>query len=168
MNYFQVLLIASLVTGCTLAPVSRTSDYHEDLSVYRIDYTGEVEKKEETSSDTFTPLPADTSYAPVSEITKELDQLLDSITVLNLENGYVNGYCIQIYHGRERDQAAEVKNKAYQVMDNSRPTVHYDPPYFTVRVGRFINRIDAYKTFDTLRKSFPSAIIVPERIPINE
>jgi len=43
----------------------------------------------------------------------------------------------------------------------------YDEPNFRVKVGKYYSRLDAQQDYSAIKEKFSSAIVIPERIPIN-
>ena len=166
-NYFHILLILSAITtSCTLTSTSKTSTYKEDLSAYRLDYE-QLEKSDEENQ----PEQVDTTryeFTAEDEITEEVNSLLDSISSLRMEDGYVTGYTIQVYTGRDREEATSMKNKVYRILPDSRPKIIFDSPNFEVKVGEYYSKFEAHKDFVALKSIFPTTIIIPERIRIQK
>lgn len=168
MNHFQLLLILTTVTGCTLASTTRTSTYKEDLTAYRINYDeliNDTSLIEDPDDDVFIDT---THYTLIAEdeVTGELNSLLDSISSLRISDGWVTGYTIQVYTGRNKEEATSMKNRVYRVLPDSRPLIIFDSPNFEVKVGQYYSKFEAHKDFAALKKTFPTTIIIPERIRI--
>jgi len=167
-NYFHILLILSAITtSCTLSSTSKSSNYKEDLSAYRLDYD-DLEAKDsmviienETGKDSL-----QYTFMAEDEITEELNTFLDSISSLRKQGGYVTGYSIQVFTGRDREEATSMKNRVYRVLPDSRPKLIFDSPNFEVKVGQYYTKMEAHKDFVALKSSFPTTIIIPERIKI--
>ena len=160
-----LLFFSAITTGCTLTSTSKSSQYKEDLSAYRMDYTIVDEIGTPKSNVNIDTLVYD--FEAEDEITGDLHTLLDSISTLNMEEGYVNGYTIQIYTGRDREEASDMKNKVYRVLPDSRPKLIFDAPNFEVKVGQYSTKFEAHSDFVELKKVFPTTIIIPERIKIH-
>lgn len=145
---------------------SRSGDHYEDLSRYRPEYTVESEEKiiETTAEEEEVSFTGEPEY----DITDEVNALLDSINVLKKAINYVDGYTVQVYTGINREQANEARATVYNTLPDSKPAILYDQPNFKVKVGKFYTRREAQKTFADLKRVFPAAIIIPERIPITE
>lgn len=170
MRYLVILLIGSLALGgCASRIASSTSagtgKYSEDLSVWRPDT--------ETKSDTVK------ASAPVSDrirtnryvearhaVTGKVDTILDSIYAENLSKGFVHGYTIQVYSGIKREDALNVKKKMTQTLPDLDSDVQYRQPNFRVRTGKYLTRLEAQKDYLAVKKHFPNAIVIPDRIEI--
>ena len=81
--------------------------------------------------------------------------------------GEINGYRIQIaaYSGvNSKSQAEYAKNSFNNLFPYTRAYLVYNEPYFKVRVGNYQSRLQAYKDLETIRLTYPSAYIVPDKI----
>ena len=81
--------------------------------------------------------------------------------------GEINGYRIQIaaYSGvNSKSQAEYARNSFNSLFPYTQSYLIYNEPYFKVRVGNYYTRLQAYKDFETIRETYPSAYIVPDKI----
>ena len=81
--------------------------------------------------------------------------------------GEINGYRIQIaaYSGvNSKSQAEYAKNSFNNLFPYTRAYLIYNEPYFKVRVGNYQSRLEAYKDLESIRLTYPSAYIVPDKI----
>jgi hypothetical protein len=81
--------------------------------------------------------------------------------------GEISGYRIQIaaYSGvNSRSQAEAARNSFGNLFPYTRSYLIYNEPYFKVRVGDYYTRLQAYKDLETIRLTYPSAYIVPDKI----
>lgn len=81
--------------------------------------------------------------------------------------GEINGYRIQIaaYSGvNSKSQAEYAKNSFSSLFPYTKAYLIYNEPYFKVRVGNYYSRLQAYKDLETIRLTYPSAYIVPDKI----
>lgn len=164
--------ITKLIIGCGLITAlyscaskvgtqSQSSGYSEDLTLYRPLYpdpkpdtfTYEVIEKEEI-----------TFVEPEHSITNELDSLLDSIAAYSKSRGFYQVFAIQIYNGTSSTEANDAKRLSYKEFPDEIPVLEYNQPIFRVKVGRFLERIDANKQLNEFREVFPNAILIPERV----
>ncbi len=65
------------------------------------------------------------------------------------------------------EAANEAKSMVYKMLPDSFPQLTYQQPNFKVKVGKFYTRFDAQKTFTEIKREFPRAIVIPERIVID-
>lgn len=165
------VLVALIVGGCKPSKQTQTTStqdgkYSEDLSALR-------PRVEEQSQSSTTDNPDKIKRDPKAivdaqfTVNKRLDAVLDSIDRINLSNRYVEGYTIQVYSGKNREDALNVKKQLTQTMSNLNSEVQYEQPNFKVKSGRYYTRLEAQKDFDLIKKHFPTAIIVPGQISIN-
>lgn len=158
--YFIVAGIAALGSCTALSPSGSTTSYSEDLSAHRpkieADTTAEVEKTE-TRAD----------VTPQYHQTSEVDTKLQEITSFNRTSNSAQGFTIQVYSGTSREEASQAKAQVYKILPDSRPQTRYEQPIYRVRVGEFIDRLEAQNTYAKLRAEFPQAIVIPTRIIIN-
>ena len=81
--------------------------------------------------------------------------------------GEISGYRIQIaaYSGvNSRSQAEAARISFGNLFPYTRSYLIYNEPYFKVRVGDYYTRLQAYKDLETIRLTYPSAYIVPDKI----
>jgi hypothetical protein len=165
-----LLLLESCSPKTTTSTTQSTGKYSEDLSVYRpkIDESVDTMKTDNTTTiDNSKKNP--TAYVEARHaINEPLDNVLDSIDRINLSNGLIDGFTIQLYSGVKREEALAIKKEMSIVLPKVDAEVQYVQPNFRVRAGKYINRIEAQKDYITIKKHFPSAIVIPERIPIHD
>ena len=126
--------------------------YDEDLNVPEKD-TVEVNETPQVKSE------------PQRDVTEELNKMLADIIQRNEEIEYTSGYTIQIYSGASRENADMVKSEIYKQLPTSRPKVEWVAPNYKVRVGSFLEKVEAQKSYSELKQHFPQAILIPTRIP---
>lgn len=81
--------------------------------------------------------------------------------------GEINGYRIQIaaYSGvNSKSQAEAARNTFSNLFPYTKSYLTYNEPYFKVRVGDYYTRLQAYKDLETIKSTYPSAYIVPDKI----
>ncbi len=170
MRYLVMMLIGSLViVGCGPRLASSTSagagKYSEDLSVWRplTEKKADTVKAEHPASDRIrTDKYVEARYA----VTGQVDSVLDSIYAENLSNGHVDGYTIQVYSGIRREDALDVKKKMTQALPDLTSDVQYRQPNFRVRTGKYLSRLEAQKDYLAVKRYFPNAIVIPDRLEI--
>jgi hypothetical protein len=139
--------------------------YSEDLSAWR----PEAEAKDDTSTTTSaTPERTRTNRYVEARfaVTNQVDAILDSIYDQNLSKGFIDGYTIQVYSGVKREDALNVKKKMMQSLPDLESDVQYRQPNFRVRTGKYLTRLEAQRDYLAVKKHFPNAIVIPDRIDI--
>ena len=168
MRYLLMLLFASLlISGCaskvTTSGTAGTGKYSEDLSVWRPEAEKIVDSLKTTAPErTRTNRYVEARYA----VNREVDTVLDSIYMENLTKGSIDGYTIQVYSGIKREDALNVKKKMSQALPELESEVQYRQPNFRVRSGQYYTRLEAQQDYLAVKKVFPNAIVIPDRIPL--
>lgn len=161
-----LLVFASVLFNCSPKVATSVSkeDYSEDLSAFR-------PKVDEAPAETDEPvnvgLNKGTYVPPTHDINQEMSVIMDSIIFHNQENTYLT-YTVQVFMGRSRERANQAREKVYRVFPEEEPSLIYKQPSYKVNVGKFFDRVEAYKALTDLRKAFPAAILVPERNYLEE
>ncbi len=101
-------------------------------------------------------------------VNKRLDPILDTLAARNKGIKYANGFRIQIYVGNDKRAADEAKIFTYQTFPEIFPYLVYQQPVYKVKVGDFLNRMDAERYCATIRDSYPSAMILPDKVEIKK
>jgi hypothetical protein len=160
-----LFLIGCVTQKKTTTTQTGTQKYSEDLSVWR-------PKVEAPATDVTAPTGQDgrkpTAYVePKFAVNKKLDTVLDSIDYFNLQRNFIDGFTIQVYSGLKREDALNAKKELSSALPDLQCDVHYSQPNFRVKVGRYFNRIDAQRDFLDVKKLFPTAIVIPDKVAIN-
>lgn len=172
MRHLLFVLIGSLLfMGCasripTSGSTAGTGKYVEDLSVWR----PEAEKKVVDTAETAPTIPERTRTNKYVEaryaVNDQVDPVLDSIYRQNLDKGFIDGYTIQVYSGIKREDALNVKKRMTQSLPDLESDVEYRQPNFRVRTGKYFTRLEAQKDYLSVKRYFPNAIVIPDRIEI--
>ena len=99
----------------------------------------------------------------MQNVNYKVDDVLDSINRFNITRKFIDGYTIQIYSGQNREEAMNTKKKM-MAEPSLTAELEYNQPKFRVRVGRYYSRLEAQHDLVRLKKHFPNAILVPEKI----
>lgn len=154
------LIILLLLGACkATTPTSSSGSYSEDLSVHR----PALEQRQEPTENVENQVMQE-AYVPLSgHIKTELDSINKIALAQNKEGRYVDGYVIQVYSGNSRDAANRAKSDMYVFFPELSPRVSYHQPTFRVKAGRFINRLQANRVHQAVKRKFPRALLLPER-----
>lgn len=155
-------------TSPTTGSTSPGKEYQEDLSVWREEFALKDSSQNSTTDKNNPANPVQrTEYVEAKfAVNEQVDAVLDSIAEVNLLNNHVDGYTIQIYSGVKREDALNAKKEMALQIPDLEEDIQYAQPNFRVRVGKYFDRFDAQRDYMTIKKHFPNAIIIPERIPI--
>lgn len=148
----------------TSGSAAGSGKYSEDLSVWRPE-TGEVTDSVKTTTPerNRTNQYVEARYA----ITDQVDTVLDSIYEQNLSKAFVDGYTIQVYSGIKREDALNIKKDLSQALPDLESEVQYRQPNFRVRTGKYFTRLEAQKDYLAVKRYFPNAIVIPDRVSID-
>jgi septal ring-binding cell division protein DamX len=155
-----------LLSGCktqkTTTTSSQDSRYTEDLSVHRPKIEAANPVVDSGKPDEKKP----TEYVePKIAVNKKLDSVLDSINRINLSKNSIDGFTIQVYSGR-REEALNAKKTLTNAFPELESEIQFTEPIFRVKVGKYYTRIDAQADYSEVKRYFPAAIIIPEKIAI--
>jgi len=154
------LVMMAIVYSCApkLSSTSDTGDYSEDVSDYR-PKAESVESAEELKSSEIAKGPY---VAPTNSINADMSVIMDSIIYHNRSKAYFT-YTVLVYTGRSREEANLSREQVYRLLPDEEPDLIYKQPSYKVNVGRYFDRIEAYKSLMKLREVFPSAALVMEQ-----
>ncbi|MFA0962124.1 SPOR domain-containing protein [Roseivirga sp. BDSF3-8] len=163
----SVGLLATLFAGpaCkTLETGDKTARdrYQEDLSQVRKEF--EAAKKADLSEPEEEINEMEVTVGVSGDVNKRLEVVYDTLKERRGKNPAVQGFTVQVYAGPSRSEANEAKEKVYHTLENVNPELQYIQPNFKVKVGQFLDRLEAQKMYAQLREEFPQALIIPEKI----
>ncbi|MCH7401500.1 hypothetical protein ACFOUP_13720 [Belliella kenyensis] len=158
---FSSVLLILFMGSCNLikkssGEASKYSPYHEDLSSSRITFPdlSEASRNNELTGG---------SSKDISSIDYELDQALQKFAKDNKSEQYYSGFTVLVYSGVDRDQAFKTRNDLYTKFPDIKSDMQYQQPRYLVKVGKFINRIEAQSHYHKLKEVFPMARIIQDR-----
>jgi hypothetical protein len=163
--YKRILLTSVLLLVTTLHSASaKLKPYNENLGVHRIHFFSPI-----TKADLFqiqnVKIKKNNFLVTTHDITQQLHNLLADLKSYYAMNEFISGYTIQAYAGGSREQAFKVRNLLYTHYPAWNPEIQYKQPHFTVRVGRFLDRLEAYKWYIPIKNLIPQAIVRPAYFP---
>lgn len=173
MRFVILILGLVLLVGCsskvTTSGTTGSGKYTEDLSVLR---SAAIAAPTDTTKKSTTSATSDAKRDPLRyvearhAVNASLDAVLDSIDRINRSRGVVDGFTIQLYSGINREEALNVKKQITTALPEVDSDVQFVQPNFRVRAGKYVNRYEAHKDFMRVKKIFPYAVIIPDRISI--
>jgi len=122
-RYLISILLASWFWSCATKPATNRPDevYSEDLTGYR----PAAEPIENKSSDQTAYGQPKGPYVPAThDINGEMAIAMDSVIAAN-QNKIHQTYTIQVYLGRSREEANQVREKVYRMLPNTKPELNY-------------------------------------------
>ena len=158
------LVILLLLAACKATVPTSSTSYKEDLSIHRPVST----VAEESSPSTSSPSTNQEEYTPLTgHIGAELDSIAKIAYEQNKKGRYVDGYVIQVYSGSSREDANEAQFQMAETFPELDPKVTYRQPSFRVKGGKFIDRLEANRVYNQVKKKFPKALLIPDRLLIS-
>ena len=160
---YLVMIIMTGLSACNLlGPATSSCVYSEDLSAHRPAVVLENAATDEIEEDEVVE-----DMTPVHHQTGEIEGKLQQINRFNRTSNTAQGFTIQVYSGTSREQASQVKTEIYKILPELRPETMYEQPIYRVRVGEFIDRLEAQNTYAQILEEVPQAIVIPTRIRLN-
>jgi hypothetical protein len=170
-HIFIYIIVLVWLASCaspknTTVSSSQGQTYSEDLSIWRP--KAETSANNNNTTTTVTDNPKQTQYVePKYAVNKKLDTVLDSIDRYNRSKQFIDGFTIQIYAGLKREDALNAKKNLSSSLPDLHSEVVYAQPNFRVKVGKYYTRIDAQRDYVAVKKYFPTAIVIPDKVAIN-
>lgn len=188
-----ISLIALLMGCATSRPVSSGSSrpstsygaYSEDLSAVRPTYGSSVtrpanSRPASTSSGSASapaaPVPAPprrteprrsaTPVAPALNVNRQLDAVLDTLSVQNRSIRYAPGFRIQVYVGTQRQEVDAIKALIAQNFPELNPYLSYNQPTYKLKIGDFMRRIDAERYYTSVKQLIRSAQLQGDKVDV--
>jgi hypothetical protein len=162
-----ICIVLLLASGCKTAKQPKTMQdgkYSEDLSGLRPkveEETAVVTVPEKNNRD------PKAYVEPIHTVNKQLDAVLDSIDRINLTRKFIEGFTIQVYSGMKREDALNAKKQLTTSIPKLESELQYLQPNYRVKTGRYFTRLEAQKDYEKIKRYFPAAIVVPDKIAIN-
>ena len=159
-NY--TILIFTILFSCKIQ--SNNSNINNNQKGYFEDLSYTRDTKKNISQNNF--ILSNNNKTKVPTIKNELDSILNIIKYENKKNDYIEGYTIQLYLGDNRILAEETEIKLNKLDSLTERTTIFTQPNYRVKVGKYYNRFNANRDYNKFKKTFPNAIIIPEKIKI--
>ncbi|HSJ66201.1 MAG TPA: hypothetical protein VK921_00925 [Anditalea sp.] len=159
-----IVLIAALSYSCAAVkkrPADEFKNYEEDLTETRYTFPSLPDPEAMASSQT-----ADAGSG--NPINSQLDEAVDNFVRRNKSERYYSGFTILVYSGVDRDRAFETRNTLYSEFPDIKAFMEYQQPRYLVKVGKYINRIEAQSQFSKIKDKFPTTRIVQDRFERTE
>lgn len=149
----------AITSGCGFITVSKSGGSAEK-------YSGYTESLENTLP-TFEPFPTSAttrrSEERVAPVDDDLSRAVQNLIAQNENEMYISGFTILVYSGVDREEAFATRNSLYSDYPDVLTFMQYQQPRYLVKVGRYINRIEALAWYEKINDEFPSARIIQDR-----
>jgi hypothetical protein len=97
----------------------------------------------------------------------KIDELVAKHVEINSKTP-IKGYRVKIHFGADKNKAKEVKAKFLSKFPEVAAYEKYDQPNFTIRVGDFRTKLEAYRLLKEVQQEFPAAFIIQDEIELPE
>lgn len=159
-NY--IILIFTIFFSCKIQ--SNNSSINNNQKGYFEDLSYTRDTKKNISKSNF--ILSNNNNTTVPTIINELDSVLNIIKYENKKNDYIEGFTIQLYLGDNRILAEETEIKLNKLDSLTKKITIFTQPNYRVKVGKYYSRFNANRDYNKFKKTFPNAIIIPEKIKI--
>jgi len=159
-NY--IILIFTVFFSCKIQ--SNNSSINNNQKGYFEDLSYTRDTKKNISKSNF--ILSNNNNTTVPTIINELDSVLNIIKYENKKNDYIEGFTIQLYLGDNRVLAEETEIKLNKLDSLTKKITIFTQPNYRVKVGKYYSRFNANRDYNKFKKTFPNAIIIPEKIKI--
>lgn len=162
--YLVYLFLAGCASTKTTSSSTGAGRYSEDLSSLRPKMEAPTDTVIVSTPEKFVERPYVEARLAVND---KIDPVLDSIDRIHLSRKFVDGYTIQVYSGR-RDEAFSQRRQLTTLLPEIESEIQFTEPIFRVKAGKYYYMTDAQADYTLIKKYFPAAIIIPEKIPLPE
>ncbi len=154
--------VCFLVVLPTTAQRSKAPKPHrEDLTDHRLEFPEVVDSVIAQSDQRRTKiLPANHS------VNEKVNEVLDSLGQFNNTKMFTDGFTIQLYAGLKRDEAMNVKKRFSEEARDLVTEFKYEQPKWRVKTGSYFTRLEAQRDLHRVKKIFPNAILIPEKVAL--
>jgi hypothetical protein len=96
----------------------------------------------------------------------DINFLLNAHYDKNKNCDVAEGYRVQIMNSSNRDEVYAKKSEVYFHFANFKGYIVYDQPYYKLRIGDFLTKLEARKYLDEIITVFPTAFLVRDEVKI--
>jgi len=158
-----------LITACALPTATQSVSKAENYS-YSDDatkYRPQVDKPQvvETSVQEIEIVENEPMIGQYN-IDTQLEAIVDSMYVRNDSIRQYSGFTILVYSGNDELEAGKVRNRLFDLMPNEEAKFSYKLPTYFVKIGQYLQQLEAEPTLKMIQRTYPSAAIVPEKFEI--
>lgn len=170
-NFLGLLGGIFLLTACagskttTGSNASNASTKAEDLSAYRPKFPAAPIPA--AGSGAAEPAPV-AAITPTNHVNNRVQALLDTVANANKSIRYAQGYRILAYTGTERKTAMDMRKALIDRIPEERDYLQYKQPTFRLKIGDYLNRIEAQQVLSRIQDITPNAMIISDQINVNQ
>ncbi|MHB9147192.1 MAG: hypothetical protein ACYC2U_01905 [Candidatus Amoebophilus sp.] len=139
--------------------------YTENLAAYRTKFNNPINTDHNDYGIQKLKYKKNYDFSYEYDITLQLHELLVDLKTFHEMTEVIYGYTIQAYTGANRQMAFQIKDKLCSLYPHLHVEIQYKQPNFSVRVGRFLERLESYQLYISIKKDFPQAIIRSAEFP---
>ena len=99
------------------------------------------------------------------ETPASVDELVAQKIAFNKEQNSYPGYKIQIYYGSEKE-CYEIKDEFVALFPDIPTSIIFSTPQWKLQVGEYRTRLEADKSIQSIKKEYPSAIVLATDIEL--
>jgi len=99
------------------------------------------------------------------ESSASVKELIAQKIAYNKEENSYQGYKIQIYYGSEKE-CYEIKDEFTSLFPNIPTSIIFSTPQWKLQVGEYRSRLEADKSIQSIKKEYPSAIVLATEIEL--
>ena len=97
---------------------------------------------------------------------RHISELADVYKMYNKKNDVTDGYRIQVAFSNDRQEAYNNKSKLYKELPDEKCYVEYEEPYYKLRIGDYMTRLEAYDKLRSVITKYPGAFVVRAKVKI--
>lgn len=97
---------------------------------------------------------------------RKISELTDVYKMYNKRNDVADGYRIQVAFSNDRQEAYNNKAKLYKDLPDEKCYVEYEQPYYKLRIGDYMTRLEAYDKLREVIIKYPGAFVVRAKVKI--
>lgn len=99
------------------------------------------------------------------ESSASVKELIAQKIAYNKEQNSYPGYKIQIYYGSEKE-CYEIKDEFTSLFPDIPTSIIFSTPQWKLQVGEYRSRLEADKSIQSIKKEYPSAIVLSTEIEL--
>lgn len=157
-------LTINCLMSCKVSAQKNNSnnEYYEDISGLRMQYKSQTVESNNTKEQLLS-----NDIGKVVDDSLRIAKKMDSLTSYLKANPIkYAGYRILLYSGQSSEEANKIKKQFYLLNADDNVYTEYKQPSFRVKVGNYLNRIEANYYLEAYKKTFPNAMILPDQIVV--